>query len=370
MALLELNRAQEAQEEFQKVKEIDSGYVDAYVGMARVAAKLGDGETAKRRIEQAVATGLTVREIQAAPSLVKYLTEDLEFLLRLWEKEAQFKIVARRDPFQCPIKKAHPHVGDGTSSSKYPRKDQMLALKRVRIEVDRLKRALTGKDLQTALDAWRSAEEQYKKAQKVVSDADLAADLSETWQSLQKLGPQIQKLKELALKQAVDECIKGISRVYQDVIRPDMTRQERLERLADAKPYDEKLKRTLLEAKEGAHGRMLALVKDAEQRRKLAWSNIEAQKEFYTKVWPRLRLTGIIEGTVMQEGEEKILPPNVFMEIDHKTVTIPERAPVPGVERLTLQRVDRFERRVEMIYRSQPVYLRMKEGAGNVEKKP
>ena len=93
-----------ADAEFEKVLEIDSDYLEAYLGQAIIYARQEKEKPAKDRMLDAARKGYPVREMQKVPELRRYLAGDVRFFLVVVESDIP-RVEQIRDPFVNPLRK-------------------------------------------------------------------------------------------------------------------------------------------------------------------------------------------------------------------------------------------------------------------------
>jgi len=332
---------QEAEAAFEEAIRLDENYLDAYIGKAVVLSLLGQDDLARIEMKNAVGRGYPVRELQVTPVLLKYLYDPL-FFLELLEKERVFRIVVERDPFKCPVKIRQPQT-PAVKGPSIPFHEQRALVALLRRAKTRLFNAIKEGDWQRAMKAYEQFLKQKESVLNKVSLPSLVAEAKKIIEEVEKRKGDIQRIKRDWLSKKAEALLASCERAINE------------KRLEEASNYQKELESLFNKLKDEKDPQTVELIKKYREMQQVLARRIAILKEFFEKILPKLRLTGIVEETV----GEKVIRKAAFIEAAGQTEVVEVGRTVPNVPGLRLIRVLKEQELVKMLYKGENVELKL-----------
>lgn len=287
-----MGRLDEADPEYDRVLEIDSNYLEAYLGQAIIYARQNKEKDAKDKMLDAARKGYPVREMQRMMELRRYLVGNVQFFLKMVERDVP-QVEHTRDPFLNPLRKKsglpeepgpdEPVVPVFVKGDPEPmQRDKMIKMKDLLVLVQQ---SLAAGEEEEARKKFQQFKELYNDVVLGrITKEEYREQMEETWKVAQET--VYPRLRQIELRKFKEEARAGLDELYEDYRNQDIeaARQHNAELIKILEPkmkMDEDFKN-------------LAMAFDKE--RADMFERIKILEEFHKNVKPFLRLTGTIIG--------------------------------------------------------------------------
>ena len=237
--------------------------------------------------------GYPVREIQKIPELRRFLTEDVNFFLKMVEADRP-KVDPSRDPFSVPLRRkskddeTEPDNGKRsvgpTERSKIPEAVQRDMAIRMKTLLVLIQQHLVANEEDQAREKWKEFTDLYRSVErKEITIEVYKKQMIETWQDGQTL--IYPKLREIELKKFKEEAKAILDKLYEDYKNKDID---------SARVHNEEVKKILVPKLKSEDTDFITLAQSFDKERVELFKRIQIIEDFLKSVRPFIKLTATI----------------------------------------------------------------------------
>ncbi|MCX7704154.1 MAG: hypothetical protein N2234_08695 [Planctomycetota bacterium] len=356
LCLLNIGDLKEAAKDFNETTKADENYLDAYIGLALIFNRESNHVQAKRELERVVARGYPVREIQKYPELCAYLLESLSFFIFLTEKELEFIVKAKEDPFICPLRKPEGGKQPVEAAKTLPVAEQIRKLVEFKARVDDLQQRLKEEDQEGAARSYSDAKKFYEETVSKM-DGERKMEMERLWENMmKKFAEEVLRIRVKAAENESNKLLDELKKAYTNrKIEEGLKVYKKIEELpSQMEALEDEIRKSKQETAPLIE--KLRTIKETLRREAARlYERILIIKEFNENILPLIRFSGVVE---TKDG------PVILLEMQTPAGTVSESLregeEVEGFQGLFVGTYNRLQEELVLNYKNEPLRLKLK----------